>query len=124
MRVVSFPGVGHSHPRGQKPDQPDADHQPGQEDHCSGGPQAPMGLRKCPALFVTPTRLENTHSKHENIDRPKTPIILLILCLVHPATVHSGVHDAQTGDSGVPEEIQRQEETQGKSGGSLTQVKM
>lgn len=44
--LVPFSRVGHSHPRGQKPDQPDADHQPSQEDHCSGGPQAPMGLRK------------------------------------------------------------------------------
>lgn len=45
---VPFSRVGHSYPRGQKPDQPDADHQPSQEDHCSGGPQAPVGLRKCP----------------------------------------------------------------------------
>lgn len=47
---VSIPRVGHSHPRGKEPDQPDADDQPSQEDHCSGGPQAPMGLRKCPNL--------------------------------------------------------------------------
>lgn len=45
---VPFPWVGHRHPRGQKPDQPDADHQPSQEDHSSGGPEAPMGLCKCP----------------------------------------------------------------------------
>ena len=45
---VPISRVGHSDPRSQKPDQPDADHQPSQEDHCSGGPQAPMGLRKCP----------------------------------------------------------------------------
>lgn len=30
------------------------------------------------------------------------------------ATFHRGVHDAQTGDCGVPEEIQRQKETQGE----------
>lgn len=35
------------------------------------------------------------------------------------ATVHSGVHDAQTGDCGVSEEIQRQKETQGLFTGSL-----
>lgn len=29
------------------------------------------------------------------------------------ATLHSGVHDAQTGDGRMPEEVQRQEETQG-----------
>lgn len=33
--------------------------------------------------------------------------------LRHAATVHSGIHDAQTGDCGVSEEIQRQEEAQG-----------
>lgn len=50
LPLVPIPRVGHSHPRGQKPDQPDADDQPSQEDHCSRGPQAPMGLRKCPLL--------------------------------------------------------------------------
>ena len=29
------------------------------------------------------------------------------------ATFHGGVHDAQTGDGGVPEEVQCQEKTQG-----------
>lgn len=48
VALVPFPRVGYSHPRGQKPDQPDVDHQPSQEDHCSGGPQTSMGLRKCP----------------------------------------------------------------------------
>lgn len=36
----------------------------------------------------------------------------LILCLP-TATLDGGLHDAQTGDSGVPEEVQRQEETEG-----------
>lgn len=36
-------------------------------------------------------------------------------CLsVVTATLHCGVYDAQTGDCGVPEEIQRQKETQGE----------
>lgn len=46
--VVPVPRVGYGHPGGQKPHQPDVDHQPSQEDHGSGGPQAPLGLRKCP----------------------------------------------------------------------------
>jgi len=29
------------------------------------------------------------------------------------ATLHGGLHDAPAGDGGVPEEVQRQEETQG-----------
>lgn len=33
------------------------------------------------------------------------------------ATLHSGVHDAQTGDGRMPEEVQRQEETQGALNG-------
>jgi len=45
---VPVPRVGHRHPGGQKPDQPDADHQPSQEDHGPGSPEAPVGLRKCP----------------------------------------------------------------------------
>lgn len=44
--LVSLPRVGHSDPGGEKSDQPDADYQPSQEDHSSGGPEAPMGLRK------------------------------------------------------------------------------
>lgn len=36
----------------------------------------------------------------------------LHLCLP-AATLHGGLHDAQAGDGGVPEEVQRQEETQG-----------
>lgn len=33
------------------------------------------------------------------------------------ATLHCGVHDAQTGDGGMPEEVQCQEETQGAQNG-------
>lgn len=36
----------------------------------------------------------------------------LFLCLP-TATLNSGLYDAQTGDSRVPEEVQRQKETQG-----------
>lgn len=46
--LVPLTRVGHSNPRGQKLDQPDADDQSSQEDHGSGGPQASMGLRKYP----------------------------------------------------------------------------
>lgn len=36
------------------------------------------------------------------------------LTVLSAATFHCGVHDAQTGDGGVPEEVQRQEEAQGE----------
>lgn len=39
---------------------------------------------------------------------------LSLWCCVFTATFHRGLHDAQTGDGGVPQEIQRQKETQGK----------
>ena len=54
LPVVSIPRVGHGDPGGQEPDQPDADHQPGQEDHIRAGPEAPMGLRKYRSLSPSP----------------------------------------------------------------------
>lgn len=36
------------------------------------------------------------------------------LLLVFSATLHCGLNDAQTGDGGMSEEIQRQKETQGE----------
>lgn len=51
--TVSFSGVGHGHPRGQEPHQPNADHQPSKENHRRAGPQAPMGLRKLYLLKTT-----------------------------------------------------------------------
>lgn len=134
---VPFPRVGHSHSRGQKPDQPDAHHQSSQEDHSSRGPQASMGLRKCLLLETARQTAVSTHlvillqlrkelkTNKTNMNnwltsffnvfcppRPKPPSICPLPCLLS-ATVHSGVYDAQTGDRGVPEEIQCQEETQG-----------
>lgn len=58
--LVSLPGVGHGDSGGKKSDQPDADYQPSKENHCPGGSQAPMGLRKCtsiqhPAVNISPT---------------------------------------------------------------------
>lgn len=52
---VPVPRVGHGDPGSQKPDQSDADHQPGQEDHRPGGPQAPVGLRTYAAHTHTRT---------------------------------------------------------------------
>lgn len=110
---VPLPWVGHSHPRGQKPDQPDADHQPSQEDHCSGGPQAPMGLRKCPhPPCLRQTSRQDVKWKTENLNSCRPSVFILLLFLL-TATIHSGIYDAQTGDRGVPEEIQCEEETQG-----------
>lgn len=42
------------------------------------------------------------------------PLILESSHLPPAATVHCSLHDAQAGDRGVPEEIQRQKETQGE----------
>lgn len=124
---VPFPRVGHSHPRGQKPDQPDADHQPSQKDHRSGGPQAPMGLRKCPHVETDKQTVVIVHHilltlLHAQKGQQNTKtldnfffffFLLFLFFFLSPATIHSGVYDAQTGDRGVPEEIQCQEETQG-----------
>lgn len=55
------------------------------------------------------------HSSHPLFPFSPNP---LILSPPPAATVHCCLHDAQAGDGGVPEEIQRQEETQGETSGN------
>lgn len=96
--------MGHSDSRGQRPDQQDADHQPRQEGDRHGRTQTSLDLRRCPKHTHTHSLTQIFLSTRSNNGREFT----------FTATFHRGVHDAQTGDCGVPEEIQRQKETQGE----------
>lgn len=104
--TVPIPWVGHSDCRGQRPDQQDADHQSSQEGDCHWCTQTPLDLRRC--------YTSNTHTHRHTHSKP------FWRCFSHgvesffTATLHCGVHHAQAGDCGLPEEIQCQEETQGE----------
>lgn len=102
--TVPLPWVGHSNSGGQRPDQQDADHQSCQEGDRHRRTQTSLDLRRCPKHTHTHTFTQIFLSTLSNSGCEST----------FTATFHRGIHDAQTGDCGVPEEIQRQKETQGE----------
>lgn len=74
-------------------------------------------------LLVTECLSSIRSNPHEHTQLPTilfiSPLILKSSHILPAATVHCSLHDAQAGDCGVPEEIQRQEETQGETSGDL-----
>lgn len=105
--IVSISRMGHSYSWSQKSHQSNANHKPCQENHRTGSSQTPMGLRTYSATR-TCRHINTKTAKHGS--RWTVKIFSLFVSI---ATLYCGFHDAQTRDCGMPEEVQRQEETQG-----------
>ena len=99
--------MGHSDAGGEEPHQPDADREPGQANHGRRGPQAPMDLRKLPldgAHFFSNFKIQI--SRQARIIFFFFSNIFFRYCR-HLATRTCGFGGAQTGDGGLPQEVQR-----------------